>query len=186
MSNTWDNWRPEIDGWSSDILPYYEAISEELPDGAQIAEVGVYQGRSLLYLAERLAARGKTGCTIFAVDRFEADWCPAMWERFSENLAATEPIARRLVTVCRGSSAMISFGWSFTLDMVFIDGDHNYESVRDDIAAWRPRVKTGGIISGHDYSGDMYGSFPGVDQAVHEAFGKDNVLKPSGSVWRIR
>jgi predicted O-methyltransferase YrrM len=35
-------------------------------------------------------------------------------------------------------------------DLVFIDADHSYQSVRDDIAAWRRTVKKGGILCGHD------------------------------------
>ena len=52
------------------------------------------------------------------------------------------------------------------LDMVFLDACHDCEHVRDDIAAWKPLVRKGGILAGHDY-GDL---FPGVKQAVEEAF----------------
>lgn len=38
-----------------------------------------------------------------------------------------------------------------SIDFVYIDGDHNYESVSADIEAWYPKIKSGGIISGHDY-----------------------------------
>merc|ERR1712046_91775 len=37
------------------------------------------------------------------------------------------------------------------LDLVYIDGDHSYEAVREDIKAWLPKIRRGGIISGHDY-----------------------------------
>lgn len=37
-----------------------------------------------------------------------------------------------------------------TLDFVHIDGDHSYESVRADILAWYPKLKSGGILAGHD------------------------------------
>lgn len=180
-------WRPEIEGWSSDILPYYESLAEQLPDGSHFVEVGVYKGRSALWLAECLAKRGKNNCEILAVDSWTADWCPTLWEDFKRNYRMSSEQVRWLVWPMRTYSEIgarfTDDGWA---DVLFIDGDHNYESVKADIAAWRGKVKLGGIISGHDYSGDMYGSFPGVDQAVHEAFGRENVLKPSGSVWRIK
>jgi hypothetical protein len=51
-------WRPDIRGWSYDILPWYEKRAEELRDGSDIVEVGVYHGRSLLFLAEKLWEQG--------------------------------------------------------------------------------------------------------------------------------
>ena len=54
-----------------------------------------------------------------------------------------------------------------SLDLLFIDALHDYESVRDDISYWQPKVKHGGIICGHDYENRR---FPGVKQAVHEVF----------------
>lgn len=36
-------------------------------------------------------------------------------------------------------------------DFVYIDARHDYRSVFNDISAWYPKVKTGGIIAGHDY-----------------------------------
>ena len=38
-----------------------------------------------------------------------------------------------------------------TFDLVFIDGDHQFESVCKDIAAWKPKIRKGGMICGHDY-----------------------------------
>jgi hypothetical protein len=38
-----------------------------------------------------------------------------------------------------------------SLDFVFIDAAHDYDSVKQDIISWLPKVKKGGIISGHDY-----------------------------------
>jgi len=49
------------------------------------------------------------------------------------------------------------------LDMVFIDGDHQYEAVRQDIRMWLPKVKIGGYIAGHDF-----GRHEGVTRAVCE------------------
>jgi len=37
-----------------------------------------------------------------------------------------------------------------SLDFVYIDANHDYEFVRDDIKVWTPKVKIGGMVAGHD------------------------------------
>jgi predicted O-methyltransferase YrrM len=53
-----------------------------------------------------------------------------------------------------------------SLDVVFIDLTHTYESVKQDIELWLPKVKKGGILAGHDYEND----WPEVVKAVDEVF----------------
>jgi len=38
-----------------------------------------------------------------------------------------------------------------SLDFIYIDGLHNFDNVMLDLIHWSPKVKTNGIISGHDY-----------------------------------
>lgn len=70
-----------------------------------------------------------------------------------------------------------------SLDFVFIDADHTYESVKQDIELWLPKAKS--IICGHDYGGknDRMGAW-GVKRAVNEAFG-DRVEVCAGLVWAV-
>jgi len=65
-------------------------------------------------------------------------------------------------------------------DLVFIDAEHDYESVKRDILTWEPLVKKGGIMCGHDYASRE----KEVIKAVDEIYGRDNieVIHP-GSVW---
>lgn len=37
------------------------------------------------------------------------------------------------------------------LDLVYIDANHDYKYVREDILAWWPKIKKGGVLAGHDY-----------------------------------
>ena len=38
-----------------------------------------------------------------------------------------------------------------SLDFVYIDGNHMFDFVMQDIIEWSKRVRPGGIVSGHDY-----------------------------------
>jgi hypothetical protein len=67
-----------------------------------------------------------------------------------------------------------------SLDFVYIDADHRYDAVVIDLNLWYPKVRSGGIIAGHDYTQDnpnpRVGCF-GVKAAVNEfAEGKTDVL----------
>lgn len=39
-----------------------------------------------------------------------------------------------------------------SLDFVYIDADHSYETTLEDITEWTKKVKPGGIVSGDDYT----------------------------------
>jgi hypothetical protein len=57
-------------------------------------------------------------------------------------------------------------------DWVYLDADHTYEAVKADIAAWWPKVASGGVLSGHDYidvatpNGAEFGVIRAVDEFV--------------------
>ena len=57
-----------------------------------------------------------------------------------------------------------------SLDFVYIDADHTYRDCYMDIRIWYPKVKSGGVLCGHDFFEE-----PGVNKAVCE-FAKDNKL----------
>ncbi len=51
-----------------------------------------------------------------------------------------------------------------SLDFVFIDGNHTAKYVRQDLRAWWPKVRSGGVFSGHDYAHKYPGLRKEVDQ----------------------
>lgn len=69
-----------------------------------------------------------------------------------------------------------------SLDFVYIDANHSYESVLEDLSVWVPKVKPGGIVSGHDYikrkgQDHMFG----VKQAINEYAEQNNRFM---FIWR--
>ncbi|MDT3959794.1 class I SAM-dependent methyltransferase [Staphylococcus kloosii] len=69
-----------------------------------------------------------------------------------------------------------------SLDLVFIDGNHDYDFVRQDIKLWYDKVKIDGILSGHDYD---YPGIKGVKKAVDQLFG-ENIIVAEDYVWYTR
>lgn len=56
-----------------------------------------------------------------------------------------------------------------SLDFVYIDAAHAYEAVRDDLRLWYPKVRSGGLVAGHDFvDGDKPEGEFGVRRAVLE------------------
>ena len=54
-----------------------------------------------------------------------------------------------------------------SLDWVYLDGDHRYEAVRDELVLYASLVKPGGIIAGDDYHGEGWWE-GGVKRAADE------------------
>jgi len=69
------------------------------------------------------------------------------------------------------------------LDFVYIDADH-FQGIKQDLEAWFPKIKNGGIISGHDY--DV--TYPAVTQAVND-FAVDyglTINSKNGDWWAVK
>eukprot|EP00400_MALV-I_sp_L67-5_P000855 gene855-953_t len=56
-----------------------------------------------------------------------------------------------------------------SLDFVFIDGDHSRKEVYNDVIAWTPKLKKGGILAGHDLFNP---AFEGVYAAIQDLAGE--------------
>ncbi len=166
------NWQ-DIPGHSCSIETIYGPAVAEAKDGDTLVELGVYHGRSLAMLGHMARDAGKD-LHIVGVDLFEEAGAitrtagphayePATLAACMANLNATDAKVRLMVGDTADTASEFGAG---TLALVFIDGDHSYEGCKRDIEAWLPKVKPGGLLAGHDFSGE----YPGVMQAVKEAF----------------
>ena len=63
------------------------------------------------------------------------------------------------------------------IDFIYIDANHSYESVKKDLQLYKPKIKTNGVIGGHDY----VEPWTGVIQAVDEIIGKPDMVYIDGS-----
>lgn len=143
-------------------------------------KIGVEVGTDHGKYAEQLLV-GIPGLTLYCVD----PWSPYVEGEISHDAVEMEHIyeeAKRRVTPYNGQlvrktsmEAVRTFD-NDTLDFVFIDGNHSYDYVLEDITEWYEKVKPGGIIYGHDYKVDPVNDY-GVIEAV-EKFTMDNHICP--------
>jgi predicted O-methyltransferase YrrM len=100
--------------------------------------------------------------------------CENLYNIFLSNI---EPVQNN-INIVKGISWEIASNYQDdSLDFVFIDAGHDYDSVTKDITNWYPKIKNGGIIAGHDYHYDV-----GVYPAVNDYF-KGKTIKQMGSCW---
>jgi hypothetical protein len=139
-----------------------KAVLRRFPTAAELigCEVGVYRGEmSAAMLARRPRLR------LSLVDSWEGEGqayhtqndsktrmsCDQMEKHYKATLAAIGFATDRAdVRRMRSLEAAASFPEGY-FDFVFIDADHSYEGCRNDIAAWKGKVKPGGWLCGHDY-----------------------------------
>ncbi len=173
----------KIYGWMS--LRELRWLYDRAGEMDSIAEIGTFNGRS----THALASGSKNTVQLYCIDpwlsmekeySFEDDTNEKASKRYNDFLERTKAmpgVAQRL-TVYRESSIAASTRFEDkSVDMIFIDGDHSYQSVINDIEAWLPIAKK--IICGHDYSP----GWPEVMKAVNEKFG--DKVKSLDTIWWI-
>lgn len=128
------------------LLLYKLAYS--LEENATIVEIGSYLGASSSFLAS--AAKEKKH-TVYCVDTWKNEgMSEGERDTFREFCKNIEPLKDN-IRILRGKSADIAKTFNEKIDLLFIDGDHSYESVKTDVQSWLPKLKDGGIIVSHDY-----------------------------------
>jgi predicted O-methyltransferase YrrM len=146
---------------------FYTWLAGEVGHNAHLVEVGCYEGQSAAYLGVELMNK-KPGARLDLVDIFTTRG------GVEAVRAALTPIHSILGDLHVGESVEVAKLYADkSIDAVFIDADHTYEAVSKDIDAWRPKVKEGGILAGHDYTT----AFEGVIRAVNERFERYEVWR---------
>jgi predicted O-methyltransferase YrrM len=155
-------------------------------------ELGTYCGASALATVRMLR---RWGGRLTCVDTWAAGPTPthpSMLLECVENMQRAGVISS--VSFIPATTLDVAKHWNQPLDYLYIDAGHYYEEVRDDLHAWWPHVKVGGLVCGDDY--DLPG-WPGVAQAwdeferefgqTFERFATENTEPPGMKlVWGIK
>lgn len=166
------NYYSDIAGWF-DYAEFYDCMIG-LFDNAVFVEIGVWKGKSIMYMAQKIKESGKT-IKLYGIDTFEGlpvDSMPpgkneiksSLFQIYLHNI---KPLNNYISTIKGNSHEVHEMFADKSIDFLYIDGDHSYQGIKKDIELWYPKVKPGGIIAGHDFIDDYN---MGVVQAVKEFF----------------
>ncbi len=178
----------DIPGWMTEQELTW--LAERAAESLCILEIGSWRGRSTRALADH------TSGVVFAIDTWrdsaigfpgwwtkkespqaylQKDW---LWNEFRVNLI--DKIGTKVVPLRMNSAQaydLLSRRGIF-FDMIFIDGDHTAVGVHHDISRFQRLLRSGGILSGHDFNDPQC---PEVAPAVCKLIPKVDL---TGTIWR--
>ena len=178
--HAWDRWAPEpipdcpipgshIWGWMR--VPELLWLGEQAAQMDSVVEIGSLHGRSAFALL--------TDCPgpVYCIDPWddEHDLSEASFLLHCGHFPNVRPV--RGLSPAAGADVP-------DVDMVFIDGSHDRESITADIEFWLPKTRK--LICGHDYIPGTDASFPDVKAVVDEKFGDRVTVAPDTAIWAVR
>lgn len=166
----------DISGWMSDVELWW--LADRASQAHNIIEIGSARGRSTRAIADHAAG------TVTCIDSWRdyidapAGYGESNYQQFQQNLA--DHITSGKVRVRRVPSGEGLALYDEKPDFIFIDGDHDYGPVMDDIGL---SLRLGpALLAGHDY--DDNPRHTGVRQAVDEFFGAR--VQHHATIWWIQ
>ena len=192
-----------IQGWCGGIDGFYSAILKNIPSPVtrinpqsgkiemqndrqyHFVEVGCWKGMSAAYMAVEIINSGKNikfDCVDTWRGGIEHQALPevindTLYQEFLNNM---KPVEGYYTAIRMPSVEAAATYEDNSLDMVFIDAGHDYESVKADIIAWMPKLRLGGIMGGHDYNPNDRG---GVYDAVAEVLPDHKTVNTGAVIW---
>lgn len=160
-------------------------IADEKVKDATIVEIGSWVGKSTIYMAELIeyfldkkVSPETKSIKFINIDPFVADVTinNIGGYEWNESTAGTKQAAKeafynnikthkKFIETREEYSPLAAESFeNESIDCVWVDALHDYDSVLKDLTAWYPKVKKGGILGGHDFNYD----FGGVPRAVHD------------------
>jgi predicted O-methyltransferase YrrM len=147
-----------IEGWfSEDEGRWYARFARGLRGGTFV-EVGSWKGRSTSFIGPICHANGTR---LVCVDHWNGSR-DRLADRYAAALASEDVEAtfranmRELgivVDVLAESSAVAAARFApGSIDRVFLDGSHDGASVAEDLVLWSARLRSDGLLAGHDYA----------------------------------
>ncbi|MDD5015245.1 MAG: class I SAM-dependent methyltransferase [Atribacterota bacterium] len=140
---------------SKENLKLLIGYSKKVPDGGVIVDIGTCEGRSCI----AMALNSKPKVKVYTID-------PNQNLNFVKHKNELE--LQRKINAFKYPSQELYQEWRHPIDLLFVDGRHDYTGVKEDVEGWSPLVKSGGFCIFHDY--ELYRD--SVGKAIDEGEGR--------------
>ena len=176
------------------------AVLADLCKGAVNAlEVGVWVGESTEMIAAEVK---KNGGHLYVIDWFQGSPLTVLGKFAQENDIMNTFIDNMkyfgfmdIITIIRGDSRKAHEALKDDFfDFVYLDAEHTYSVMSQDLRNYYPKLKTGGVVAGHDCESNTYderyieqdyagGKHHGVIKAIGEMF---DPVRVQANIWSHR
>lgn len=176
-----------IDGWF-DFEKFYSKIAENCSNRDILIEIGSWCGKSACFMAETLKKLKKYP-KFYCIDNFEGSYNEPEHKNYIKSIGGpnqllikflnninTAKVSKYIHTLKMTSEEASLLFDNEEVNFVFIDASHDYDSVNKDIQLWKPKIKKGGILAGHDIAWNP------VESAVLNNFKE---YTREGSCWLV-
>jgi len=145
--------------------------AKKIPMGGTYLEIGSWWGGSLICVNEAAKLTGQT-VNLIAIE-----------SNIKPELLMNMKSIPNLRLIRMESDYAANKIEDDSIDLMFLDGNHDYKQAARDILNYWPKLKIGGILLGHDYTKNPRFN---VKQAADELF-DERLIKPEGSsrIFRV-
>ncbi len=167
-----------LDGWlSHDDGANLYSLAKQATGKGVIVEIGSWKGKSTVCLAK--GSKRGNNIPVYAIDphsgspeHVQEKGHIATFEEFKQNISEAE--VEDLVVAIVDTSQHAALDFDRPVEVIFVDGAHDYDSVKEDFDLWYPKVVDGGWMAFHD---SVEPTWPGVVEVVDTHVYKSNNFK---------
>ena len=160
MSNKFNAMMRDKEMQNDGFTDFCKECNEILPDPQHYTEIGAWKGESAVIASNYFKK-------ITSIDPYPNENMSVVREEYLKNTKHIQDCT----LIEQTSDTAVKLFDNMSIDVLYIDGDHTYDQVKNDFINYHDKVKNGGVIGGHDYW-DNTASWPGVRKAVDEMLEK--------------
>lgn len=135
-------------------------------------ELGTYRGKSSIYLYDKIVESGKE-VTLYTVDNWTGVLPHDLPEDNNRDIFLNNKGTRSINLIDNDSILACDLFESESIDFLFVDNNAQGDTLHTELLKWYPKVKSNGIISGHDHH------WPQIQEVVDTLFPSRSVIVES-------